>query len=53
MLSSILLFQYFVYVYKTTMLFKSVGLTTPVDPINILFVGLAKVSSCSHLNKLV
>jgi hypothetical protein len=35
------------------MLFGSIGLTTPIDPINISFVGLAKVASCSHLNKLV
>jgi hypothetical protein len=25
----------------------------PVEPINIYFVGLAKVASCTHLNKLV
>jgi hypothetical protein len=35
------------------MLFGSIGLTTPVDPISISFVGLAKVASLSHLNKLV
>jgi hypothetical protein len=35
------------------MLFEIIGLTTPVDPINISFVGLAKVASQSHLNKLV
>jgi hypothetical protein len=35
------------------MLFESIGLTTPVDLINISFVGLDKVASCSHLNKLV
>jgi hypothetical protein len=35
------------------MLFGSIGLTTPIVPINISFVGLAKVASCSHLNKLV
>jgi hypothetical protein len=38
------------------MIFESIGLTTPIDPINISFisfVGLAKVASFSHLNKLV
>jgi hypothetical protein len=30
------------------MLFGSTGLTTPIDPINISFLGLAKVASCSH-----
>jgi hypothetical protein len=35
------------------MIFGSIGLTTPVDPINISFVGLAKVASHSHLNNLV
>jgi hypothetical protein len=35
------------------MLFDSIVLITLVDPINISFVGLAKVASCSHLNKLV
>jgi hypothetical protein len=35
------------------MLFESIGLTTPVDPINISFVNLDKVATRSHLNKLV
>jgi hypothetical protein len=36
-----------------TMLFSSMTSAAPVDPNNIYFVGLAKVASCTHLNKLV
>jgi hypothetical protein len=35
------------------MLNGSMGSTAPVDPINISFVGLAKVVLCTHLNKIV
>jgi hypothetical protein len=35
------------------MLNGSMRSSAPVDPINISFVGLAKVASCSHLNKIV
>jgi hypothetical protein len=35
------------------MLNRSMGFAAPVDPINISFVGLAKVTLCTHLNKIV
>jgi hypothetical protein len=35
------------------MLNVSMRSAAPVDPINISFVGLAKVALCTHLNKLV
>jgi hypothetical protein len=35
------------------MLNGSMASAPPVDPINIYFVGLAKVALCTHLNKLV
>jgi predicted component of type VI protein secretion system len=35
------------------MLNGSMRSAAPVDPINISFVGLAKVASCTHLDKLV
>jgi hypothetical protein len=35
------------------MLNGSMGSAAPVEPINIYFEGLAKVASCTHLNKLV
>jgi hypothetical protein len=35
------------------MLNGSMGSAAPVDPINISFVGFAKVALYTHLNKLV
>jgi hypothetical protein len=35
------------------MLNGSMRSAAPVDPINISFVGLAKVALCTHLNNLV
>jgi hypothetical protein len=35
------------------MLNGSMGSASPIDPINISFVGLVKVALCTHLIKLV